>query len=872
MDINYYKQYEPLFGAWKIVRQIGEGGFGKVFEIGREDFGTTYKAALKVITIPQSPDEIEDVRADGMDDASIESYYYGFVQELVGEFALMAQLKGQSNIVSYEDHSVVRHPQGIGWDIFIRMELLTPLNEYLRKRSISVREVIKLGIDLCHALELCQKYRIIHRDVKPENIFVSPNGDFKLGDFGIARSVEKAASVRSKKGTYKYMAPEVFSGESYDSSVDLYSLGLVLYRLLNNNRLPFLPPAPAPITHSDYENALLKRVGGAALPMPQNASGRLGEIVLKACAHRPANRYSSPVQMRQELEAILYSREEAPLIYPQGDEAPVQTVEYADSMREEKRPEQTRPLLAANEPPYGGSPAAPGAGRTLPDSGRTTPNSSRMTPDSSRTTPDSAPRQQPDADPAPEGETVGIFGPRAPRTAQTDGAAASQTETVGIFSTAPPAKKAPGPLHTRPQRAAPPQNTLPQNTLPDTGPPHTGRRCTNPPQTELRPPARKKAVILAACAAAVIALAAGGTALYFSRQTDLRYEALVTQAQQLRETDAAQALALTAQAQALRENRAEAFVEEAYILYLDGRFEQSLSAAARAAENHPQNSELICLLASNEFELGQYEAAAAHYRALADDENYQLSLDSMRDRSVCLARLGQYEDALACLLLLQDAGAKPQTVQYVLGEVEYARGDYSAASRDFLQALDACADETVLARRCWISLAETYRALGDHTALIETADRAFSSPALANNTVLLEMQGEAYYLRASQTQEPDDYIAAASCFERVIGLGVRKDYLYTNAFICYHAVSSYASAANILNDMMQTYPSSYTPHALMATLLIEQENQKPEAQRSYEAAAAEYEQAAKLARPQDDQTYLQQLEGLIGQLRTGGWL
>ena len=52
MDINYYKQYEPIFGSWRITRQIGEGSFGKVFEIEREDFGVTYRAALKAITVP----------------------------------------------------------------------------------------------------------------------------------------------------------------------------------------------------------------------------------------------------------------------------------------------------------------------------------------------------------------------------------------------------------------------------------------------------------------------------------------------------------------------------------------------------------------------------------------------------------------------------------------------------------------------------------------------------------------------------------------------------------------------------------------------------------------------------------------------------
>lgn len=132
MDMNYYKKYEPIFGSWHIVREIGEGSFGKVFEIEREDFGHTYKAALKAVTIPQSKAEIETIRDEGMDDESITKYFRGFVEELIEEFHLMSKLKGESNIVSYEDHRVIEHEDSIGWDILIRMELLRPLTKYTK--------------------------------------------------------------------------------------------------------------------------------------------------------------------------------------------------------------------------------------------------------------------------------------------------------------------------------------------------------------------------------------------------------------------------------------------------------------------------------------------------------------------------------------------------------------------------------------------------------------------------------------------------------------------------------------------------------------------------------------------------------------------
>jgi len=127
------------------------------------------------------------------------------------------------------------------------------------------------------------------------------------------------------------MAPEIYRGDAYGSGVDLYSLGIVLYRMLNDNRAPFLPAYPAPISHTARENALTKRLSGEKLPNPKNADGRLAEIVLKACAYDPKDRYSSPMQMREELEAILYNREEAAIIYPKGDEAPIKSADYIET-------------------------------------------------------------------------------------------------------------------------------------------------------------------------------------------------------------------------------------------------------------------------------------------------------------------------------------------------------------------------------------------------------------------------------------------------------------------------------------------------------------------------------------------------------------
>ena len=326
-----YSVDAAVLDGWNITRLLGEGSYGKVFEIERSEFGQTYRAALKVITVPQSSAEVRSVISEGMSVSQAEAYFHGIVEELMHEFSIMFKLKGTANIVSCEDLRVLEHPDGIGWDILIRMELLHPLLPYVYEHPMARRDIIRLGIDICKALELCQRYNIIHRDIKPENIFISDNGDYKLGDFGIARTIERTTSGLSKKGTYSYMAPEVYIGKKYGFSVDTYSLGLVLYRMLNKNRGPFLPQPPEAITYDNREQALARRMSGEALPRPFYGEGRLGEIVLKACAFDPKDRYSSPQQLRQELEAILYTQTDAAVIYPDGDELTMDRESYASA-------------------------------------------------------------------------------------------------------------------------------------------------------------------------------------------------------------------------------------------------------------------------------------------------------------------------------------------------------------------------------------------------------------------------------------------------------------------------------------------------------------------------------------------------------------
>ena len=293
-----------VWPEWELIEKIREGSFGKVDKAKRTERGRSFYSAIKIISIPASKGELDSVRSEMNNEQSTREYFRNLVEDCIQEIYTMEHFCGNSHVVSFEDFKVVEYLDEIGWDISIRMEYLTSFMDYCTGKELTEKEVIKLGCDLAMALIYCRKLNIIHRDVKPENIFVSRFGDFKLGDFGIAREQAHTMSNMSKKGTYSYMAPEIYKGEKYDSSIDIYSLGIVLYKLMNQNRLPFLSLDKQLITYRDKETALARRMAGEKMPAPVNASAAFSHIILKACAYEPGKRYRKPEDMLRDLEKL----------------------------------------------------------------------------------------------------------------------------------------------------------------------------------------------------------------------------------------------------------------------------------------------------------------------------------------------------------------------------------------------------------------------------------------------------------------------------------------------------------------------------------------------------------------------------------------
>ena len=843
-----YRIGDTVMKNWVIKKKLGEGSFGKVYRIEREEFGEVYHAALKIITVPQSDAEIQAALEEGMSPTEAEQYFYSMVEDIVREFALMAKVKGTAYVVSYEDHEVIRHTQGLGWDILIRMEELTGLLPYAYAHPFTRRDIIKLGIHMCQGLELCQKYNIIHRDIKPENIFVSENGDFKLGDFGIARTVEKTMSGLSKKGTYNYMAPEVYKGLEYGFSVDIYSLGIVMYRLLNKNRVPFLPPAPEKLTYASREQALARRMSGDQIPMPVYGYGRLGEIVLKACAYSPKDRYSSPLQMRQELEAILYDEQDAAIIYPEGDEVTLKENIYAtmEQNRLKKQVEEARDFEDDDDYTSGGTTGASGArdqwGKSVEKNEKSRGISAADRINETRIR-ESAVRDEDDDD---EDRTVSAFDQRK-KTVKKEEPKKSGGKGGLIAVVAVIAVAAIG------------------GAVMMGGSKDTGKDKPAVDQTTEADPMETAAEA---------------------------YDSLLKQAEGLYDSDPAQAMAIMDQALAIYPDEAGAQTDYAYALYRTDNYERCISYIEQDLElgrtfEKEVYASLMEILGAAYYETDNYAQAAVAFKSSAMGGT--MSESAMRDYAVCLARLGSVGEAKDVLADLRKTGANSDVTQYVEGEVSYAAQDYVEAEKIFNELLEYGSDRT-MQQRAFRSLVQLYRdcasleKLGNSPiegAVIKQAQALLVGVdefGLTYDTTLYEMLGKAAFEAYGKAQSMNldlgqDYrLVAVDAFERVLTLGIQKDYLYGNLYSIHYEMGSYDAAAQVLDRMETAFPKNYVPHALRGILLITIENGKAEGDRNYQPAYEEYVKAKELLTSSDDTAYFQQLESLITQLQNGNWL
>src|SRR5881227_1267030 len=261
-------------GRYRILRKLGTGGMANVYLAEDQELGR--RVAIKILNERHAGDEqfIERFRREAKNAAGL----------------------SHPNIVSIYDRGEAEGTY------YIAMEYLDgrSLKELIISRgSAPVRTAIEYARQILGAIGFAHRHGIVHRDIKPHNVLIGPEGRLKVTDFGIARSgASQMTEVGSIIGTAQYLSPEQARGSPVDQTSDLYSVGVVLYEMLTG-QVPFTGDTPLEIA--------MKHL--SSVPEPPSAHRAeiprdLDLIVLRALAKNPDERYQTADEFDADLARV----------------------------------------------------------------------------------------------------------------------------------------------------------------------------------------------------------------------------------------------------------------------------------------------------------------------------------------------------------------------------------------------------------------------------------------------------------------------------------------------------------------------------------------------------------------------------------------
>lgn len=245
------------------------------------------KYIVKIISIPASKAQLDALLLTGAyaDTAAARSYFQELASGVESEAMVLNRLAQKKGFLPYQAWQIVPMDDGTGFDVYLLSPYKHSLQRFFRKETMTHLGAVNLGLDLCAAMAVCRQAGILYVDLKPGNIFIDEEQEYRIGDLGFVPL--NALKYTSLPDRYRsaYTAPEIKDAFStLNPTVDIYAIGLILYQAFNGGMLP-------PTGQNPEE----------PLPPPQYADYEMAEIILKACAPKPEDRWQTPMEMGQEI-------------------------------------------------------------------------------------------------------------------------------------------------------------------------------------------------------------------------------------------------------------------------------------------------------------------------------------------------------------------------------------------------------------------------------------------------------------------------------------------------------------------------------------------------------------------------------------------
>lgn len=297
---------KKILPEWTLSYTLSEKRGEKLYQAERTLGETVKYSTIRIVNIPADKDEAEKLSARFTNEEDYRRYISDCVRQKKAELQLLRTLSEKPGIVSLRESYDVSNNDETGYILIARYDYIEPLERYIRSNGFTVGNTIRMGVDICRGLEVLRNNKIVHGNIRPENIYINSLGRFRLGGFDIdlIRNVKRLP--KKTISALRYISPEMCLGEKRDYRSDIYALGMVLYSMLNGGKLPF---------EDEYgqDRALKMRLLGEALPRPAYDVGKLTDIVMKACSFNPDDRYETPLLMRQDLESAFAELKKAML-------------------------------------------------------------------------------------------------------------------------------------------------------------------------------------------------------------------------------------------------------------------------------------------------------------------------------------------------------------------------------------------------------------------------------------------------------------------------------------------------------------------------------------------------------------------------------